>query len=86
MYGDRRQFNADKHIPGWNDGLSSLENAGLEPYGHLGWKGDGDRNNWALSWTDMLRTDGAMVLAGEPPSDMVLMVVVVMLYGGGSWC
>nr|GEW17454.1 hybrid signal transduction histidine kinase M [Tanacetum cinerariifolium] len=64
------KVNADKHISGWNDGLSSLKNAGLEPYGHLGWKGDEDRNNWALSWTDMLRTDGAMVLAGEPPSDM----------------
>ncbi|GJT99650.1 hypothetical protein Tco_1109989 [Tanacetum coccineum] len=36
-----------------NEKKSSLENAGLEPYGHLGWKGDGNRNNWTLPWTDI---------------------------------
>ena len=41
---------------------------GLEAYGHLGWKGDGDWDMWMLPWTDMLGTDGAMVPAGEPPS------------------
>ncbi|GJS27963.1 nuclear pore complex protein NUP205, partial [Tanacetum coccineum] len=32
----------DPGVLGWNDGFSSLENAGLEAYGHLGWKGDRD--------------------------------------------
>ncbi|GJS59061.1 putative reverse transcriptase domain-containing protein [Tanacetum coccineum] len=37
------EYNSDDPgIPGWNDGFSSLENAGLEAYCHLGWKGDRD--------------------------------------------
>lgn len=54
---------ADKHIPGWNDGFNSLENAGLGAYGHLGWIDEGAWDRWTLPWTD-----GAMVTAGEPSS------------------
>ena len=35
------KVNADKHIPGWNDGFSSLENAGILDYevqGHMFFK------------------------------------------------
>ncbi|KAL4562799.1 hypothetical protein LXL04_026830 [Taraxacum kok-saghyz] len=46
---------ADKHMPGWNDGFKSLENAG--------WNDEGGWDRWRLPWTD-----GAMVTAGEPGS------------------
>ncbi|MFS7932691.1 putative myeloid leukemia factor [Helianthus anomalus] len=61
---------ADKYMPGWNDGSSSLENSGLEAYGQLGWDGQGAWDGWAqalaLPWMDMWGTEGAMVPTGEP--------------------
>ncbi|KAI7742052.1 hypothetical protein M8C21_030058 [Ambrosia artemisiifolia] len=62
------KVNADKYIPGWSDGFSSLENSGLEAYGHLGWNDKGTWDGWALPWMDVWGTDGAMVPAGEPSS------------------
>ncbi|XP_076948709.1 uncharacterized protein LOC143621060 [Bidens hawaiensis] len=59
------KVNADKYMPGWSDGFSSLENAG---YGQLGWNADEGWDGWALPWMDMWGTDGAMVPAGGEPS------------------
>ncbi|GKB78441.1 40S ribosomal protein S13 [Tanacetum coccineum] len=59
------KVNADKHIPGWNDGFSSLENAGLL---HFRRNGHETGTGGHYPWTDMWGTDGAMVPAGEPPS------------------
>ncbi|KAJ9560195.1 hypothetical protein OSB04_005355 [Centaurea solstitialis] len=60
------KVNADKHIPGWNDGFKSLENSGPNLYGHLplGWNNDGGWDGWTLPWG----TVGTMVTAGEPSS------------------
>nr|XP_043621665.1 uncharacterized protein LOC122593335 [Erigeron canadensis] len=63
------KVNADKHLPGWNDGFSSLENAGLNDFGLLGWNDQGAWDRWTLPWTDPWGADGAMVPAGEPTSD-----------------
>ncbi|KAD3336279.1 hypothetical protein R6Q59_028488 [Mikania micrantha] len=62
------KVNADKYMPGWNDGFNSLENAGLESFGQLGWNTQGAWDGWALPWMDMWGTNGAMVPAGEPSS------------------
>ncbi|KVH89194.1 uncharacterized protein LOC112526895 [Cynara cardunculus var. scolymus] len=62
------KVNADKHIPGWNDGFNSLENAGLNVYGRLGWNDHGAWDGWMLPWTNPWESDGAMVTAGEPSS------------------
>ncbi|KAI3800463.1 hypothetical protein L1987_28554 [Smallanthus sonchifolius] len=62
------KVNADKCMPGWNNGFNSLENSGPEAYGHLGWNTQGAWDGWALPWMDMMGTEGAMVPAGEPSS------------------
>lgn len=58
------KVNADKHIPGWNDGFNSLEKAGVNLYGQLGWNNHGGWDGWTNPWG----TDGIMVTAGEPSS------------------
>ncbi|GJV95853.1 nuclear pore complex protein NUP205, partial [Tanacetum coccineum] len=51
------EYNSDDpSIPGWNDGFSSLENAGILDYNNQG------------QISLKIGTDGAMVPAGEPPS------------------
>ncbi|XP_071718005.1 uncharacterized protein [Rutidosis leptorrhynchoides] len=60
------KVSADKNIPGWSDGFGSLENAGLDAFGQLGWNDMGAWDKWTLPWIGPWGTDGQIVPAGEP--------------------